>query len=166
MRTLYAIVRELGVSFDEIFSDMPTDDGLPAADALFSGGELGAGAGAADVEADTGIVQRGATRRVIELESGVRWEQLTTRNDPEAEFLYAVYRVGAESGPADALVRHTGREFGVVLSGRLAVTVGFEQHVLTSGDSILFDSSVPHRLRNDGTEDVHAIWVVLGRQQR
>jgi quercetin dioxygenase-like cupin family protein len=75
-----------------------------------------------------------------------------------------VYPAGGESAPADALVRHTGREFGIVLAGRLRVTVGFEDHELGPGDSISFDSTVPHRLYNDGDETVEAVWVVLGRQ--
>ncbi len=44
--------------------------------------------------------------------------------------------------------------------------VGFEDHVLGPGDSISFDSSVPHRLHNDGEETVHAIWVVIGRHHQ
>ena len=44
----------------------------------------------------------------------MRWERLTARNEPGVEFLIAVYPPGSESGPADALVRHTGREFGIV----------------------------------------------------
>ena len=50
-----------------------------------------------------------------------------------------------------------------MISGRLGVTVGFEEHVLEPGDSISFESSIPHRLHNDGDEVVTAIWVVLGR---
>ena len=50
-----------------------------------------------------------------------------------------------------------------MLSGTLGVTVGFEEHVLEPGDSISFESTIPHRLHNDGDQVVHAIWVVLGR---
>jgi quercetin dioxygenase-like cupin family protein len=61
-------------------------------------------------------------------------------------------------------VRHNGREFGLVLSGRLGVTVGFEDYLLEPGDSIFFESTIPHRLHNEGDEVVTAVWVVLGRQ--
>ena len=50
-----------------------------------------------------------------------------------------------------------------MINGRLGVTVGFEEYVLEPGDSISFESSIPHRLHNDGDIDVRAIWVVLGR---
>jgi mannose-6-phosphate isomerase-like protein (cupin superfamily) len=80
------------------------------------------------------------------------------------EFLHTIYRPGGESSPADALVRHTGREFGTVLEGRLGVTVGSEDYTLEPGDSVFVDSIVPHRLHNDGPAAVEAIWLVLGRQ--
>ena len=61
------------------------------------------------------------------------------------------------------MMRHSGREFGLVLSGKLTVTVGFEQHVLEPGDSITFQSTTPHRLHNDDPMEARAIWVTLGR---
>jgi mannose-6-phosphate isomerase-like protein (cupin superfamily) len=51
-----------------------------------------------------------------------------------------------------------------VLSGTLEVTVGFDTYELGSGDSISFDSTVPHCLRNVGTKPVHGVWFVIGRQ--
>ncbi len=56
-----------------------------------------------------------------------------------------------------------GGECGLVLSGRLEVTVGFDQYELGPGDSIAFDSNVPHCLRNVGDEPVYGVWFVIGR---
>jgi uncharacterized cupin superfamily protein len=61
-------------------------------------------------------------------------------------------------------VRHNGHEFGYVLTGTLRVIVGFDEFILEPGDSITFPSSTPHRLSNDGTETVRAVWVVRGRR--
>jgi quercetin dioxygenase-like cupin family protein len=97
------------------------------------------------------------------LDSGVRWERLTTQHDDDVEFLDVVYDVGGASSAAEALTRHAGREYGVVLSGRLGVTLVFEEHVLEAGDSISFASTTPHRLANVGDVPVHAIWCVVGR---
>ena len=83
---------------------------------------------------------------------------------PGVEFLHVVYPPGSESAPADALVRHNGKELGFVRTGARTVTLGFEEYVLGPGDSVCFESSVPHRLRNDGSEAVTAVWIVLGRQ--
>lgn len=62
--------------------------------------------------------------------------------------------------------RHPGREWGFVLEGTFHLTVGFEEHVLEPGDSISFDSTVPHRFHNVGHVEVKAIWYVLGWQSR
>jgi transcriptional regulator with XRE-family HTH domain len=156
VRTLYAIVSELGVSFDDLFApsggvERRVRRPLPAATDGIQPPE------------GYGRVQRADDRAVIDLGSGVRWERLTTWNDRDLEFLFAVYEAGGSSSPDGSLMRHHGREFGVVLTGELGVKVGFEDYVLGPGDSIAFDSSIPHRLHNDGTEVVTAIWIVLGR---
>jgi mannose-6-phosphate isomerase-like protein (cupin superfamily) len=94
----------------------------------------------------------------------VRWERLTPTAEPATDFLYVVYEVGGASSRADTYMRHTGREYGIVLSGRLRVSLGFdEEHELGPGDSIAFESSRPHRLENVGDEPVEAIWFVVGR---
>ena len=163
VRTLYAIVSELGVSLDELFAPPTGTAGEKAAappEAPVRATSRRAAAGPASPD---GRVQRSHDRRAIELESGVRWERLTAWNDPDVEFLHTTYRVGGASSPEGTLVRHNGREFGTVISGRLGVTVGFEDYVLEPGDSISFESSLPHRLHNDGDVDAVAVWVVLGR---
>lgn len=160
--TLYAMVRELGISFDEVFAPPPETGGSPARARTERRAQ-----GAIDEQASgtNSFVQRAHDRRVLELESGVRWERLKAWNDPDVEFLHATYEIGGASSANGTLVRHNGREFGTVIDGRLGVTVGFEEYVLEPGDSISFESSIPHRLHNDGNEAVTAIWVVLGRYQ-
>jgi transcriptional regulator with XRE-family HTH domain len=149
--TLYAIATELEVSVDDLLFD--GDDRRPGA----SGGRDDNGPGGG------GPVQRAHNRRAISLDSGVRWERLTTQHDDEVEFLDVVYDVGGASSTAESLTRHAGHEYGLVLSGRLGVTLLFEEHVLEAGDSISFASTTPHRLANAGDVPVHAIWCVVGR---
>jgi mannose-6-phosphate isomerase-like protein (cupin superfamily) len=61
-------------------------------------------------------------------------------------------------------MRHSGYEYGHVVSGRLGVTIGFDTYELGPGDSISFDSTMPHRLFTVGREPAHAIWFVVGRR--
>jgi mannose-6-phosphate isomerase-like protein (cupin superfamily) len=111
------------------------------------------------------VVQRGDERKGIDLESGVRWERLTPQAEHDTDFLHVVYEVGGASSRPGTHVRHMGREYGLVLSGRLRVTIGFdEEHELGPGDSIAFDSTRPHRLENAGDVPVEAIWFVVGRR--
>jgi len=146
--TLYALVTELGMTMSDVFGDTPQP--APRVVRELDGG-------------DDGLLTRPGRRRVINLESGVRWERLTPHSDPDMEFLYVTYPVGAESCPPDALVTHGGREYGYVTSGTLGVRVGFDEYQLDAGTSIAFDSSSPHRLWAIGGEPVHAVWVVVGR---
>ena len=55
------------------------------------------------------------------------------------------------------LHRHTGVEFLSVLRGRLELHIGTEEHILKSGDSIYFDSSLPHSYRRVSQKPCSAI---------
>jgi transcriptional regulator with XRE-family HTH domain len=101
---------------------------------------------------------------VVDLESGVRWEQLMPQGEPGVEFLKIVYPPGAESCDERSLLRHNGREHGCVLSGLLGVRVGFDEYVLGPGMAISFDATAPHRLWSIGDQTAEAIWLVIGRQ--
>jgi transcriptional regulator with XRE-family HTH domain len=162
VNTLYSITSALGISLDDLFARDP-GAGRPRG-TVNGGGAAEADAAPANPVAG-GLIQRRSGRKAIELGSGVRWELLTTHPEENVEFLQTTYAVGGESTPADALMRHGGHEYGVVLTGRLGVTVGFETHELEPGDSISFTSSTPHRLFNlDPEEPTTAIWVVVGRR--
>jgi transcriptional regulator with XRE-family HTH domain len=156
VRTLYALASEFGVTTDELLFDQaqPSEGGASAsgADSRASAGEPGL------------AVQRADERAAITLNSGVTWERLMFWADEDVEFIEATYEPGGASSPDDTFVRHSGHEFGHVLSGTLRVVVGFDEFVLEPGDSITFPSSTPHRLSNEGTETVRAIWVVRGRR--
>ncbi len=142
--TLYAIVTELGLSLDHIIRG---ED--------FS-------ATSASQPPQSPVVHPGE-RQAIELDSGVRWEELTAQSEEGVDFLEAIYDVGGASTPDESLMRHHGREYGYVISGQLGVQIGFETYELEPGDSVAFDSTTPHRLFNRGDEPVHAIWFVVGR---
>jgi transcriptional regulator with XRE-family HTH domain len=146
--TLYALVRELGLSMGDLFD---TDNVAPVRDAR-------------KVHRAPLPVVAPEQRSVINLASGVIWERLTPERDPTVEFLRVTYDVGSESCPADSLVTHGGREYAYVISGRLGVRIDFDEYCLDPGCSITFDASSPHRLWAVGDEAVETIWVVVGRQ--
>jgi len=166
--TLYTLTNELGLSMDDVFAQADPS-GHPAPERLGEAGRdaLGGppGAAGATLAAPTGRVFPHADRGVITLASGVRWE-LLTGYDPGAEFLHVTYPVGSQSCEPDQLIRHEGTERGVVLSGRLGVTLGDLHHELGPGDSISFSSDVPHRLWAIGDEPAEAIWFITGRNGR
>jgi mannose-6-phosphate isomerase-like protein (cupin superfamily) len=56
---------------------------------------------------------------------------------------------------------HAGVEFLYLVSGKLALPIGEEEHVLLEGDAIYFDSAVPHGYRKLGTRRTSALVVVV-----
>lgn len=147
--TLYAIVSALDVSLDELFADPEPNNGSRPPTAA--------------QRIESGMVLRGDRRPSISLDSGVHWERLTPTADPNVDFLYVTYDVGGASCPPDALMRHNGREYGLVLAGRLGATVGFDTYELEPGDSIVLPSTTPHRFWTIGDEPTTVVWTVVGR---
>ncbi len=143
--TLYAMANELGLLLDELFRD----NELPAQ--------------SREAPQTAATVQRQSDRKAIRLASGVRWERLTAQPDREVEFLYVVYEVGGASCAPDSMMRHGGKEYAYLISGRLGVSIGFDSFELAPGDSVSFDAQTPHRLWAIGDEPAIAVWAILNR---
>ncbi|HMN44370.1 MAG TPA: cupin domain-containing protein [Povalibacter sp.] len=69
--------------------------------------------------------------------------------------LHERYSAGSDTG--DDMLSHKGEEGGIVLSGRIELTVGGQSRVLGPGDAYYFSSAVPHRFRNTGAEPCEII---------
>ena len=186
--TLYAITSALGISTDSLFglhrdgeyeggnaekaASTPAvqHDGSGAEHQLRSFDRLGADGThwtPRNVARVTSLVLRRGERPAIDLERGVHWEQLTPGDREQGiEFREVRYDVGGGSAEGDPAIQHSGREYCVVLSGRFAFQIGFERGVLEEGDSLAFDSTLPHRFWNVGKVPVRAIWFVIDRRLR
>lgn len=149
---LYAVAGQLGVPMHELLD--PQAPAVPAPPPAAPAPEV------ADLVA-AGIVQRADQHPTIKLSSGPRWSRLTAMGEEDAEFLEVVYAPGTEA-PAEHIV-HEGREYGVIIAGALSVEVHGQATTLLPGDSIVFDSTLPHRFWNDGDVEVRAIWFVRDR---
>ena len=66
------------------------------------------------------------------------------------QILHEFYEPGADTGKV--ALHHGGEEGGVVVRGRLELTVDGERYVLGPGDAYYFDSSRSHHFRNTGTQ--------------
>src|SRR5262245_4110774 len=69
--------------------------------------------------------------------------------------MHEQYRPGADTG-ADMLT-HKGEEGGIVVSGSIELTVGGQSRTLGPGDAYYFQSTLPHRFRNVGSEPCEII---------
>ena len=163
--TLYTFSRVLNVSVDELF------------DARAFGG--GNGTASPDEKerhpadpthawqpseyANRVSVVHPSHRPQLSMAKGVVWERLAATPEHGVNFMKISYAPGAASADGD-LITHDGYEYGYVLSGEVAVTVGEEVFKLHPGESLGFDSSIPHVLRNLGSETFEGIWFVHGQR--
>lgn len=84
-------------------------------------------------------------------EHGVSFRQLGgDKSRQKLQILRERYAPGADTG--ETMLSHESEEGGIVLSGRIQITVGDQQRVLGPGDGYYFDSRAPHRFRNVGDE--------------
>ena len=163
--TLYAITSALGISVQDVFEAATVADldatlehavgetGPPTTvlQALYA---LPAGR--------LGPVVHEDERQVLRLDSGVTWERLGRLPPHNVDFLLVTYAPGGSSSSTGTLMRHAGSEYGVLLHGELVLTLAFEEITLRAGDSISFESSTPHRYRNDGLREAVGVWFVSG----
>lgn len=119
------ILDSLGVSFAEFFAS----DTLAAEQFFYSRDELS--------EISSGPIS------YLQVGSNLSGSQL--------QILYERYRPGADTG--QSMLSHDAEEGGIVLQGRLEITVGEQVRTLSAGDAYRFNSRIPHRFRNTGSED-------------
>jgi transcriptional regulator with XRE-family HTH domain len=75
------------------------------------------------------------------------------------------YIIESDSHERDP-VSHEGEEFIYVLEGRQEFTFGSEKYILNEGDSIYFDSIVPHGARSLGDKKSKVLAVMYSYKRR
>src|SRR3954447_7988143 len=164
--TLYTFSRLLNVSVDELFDDRSGASGngrhAPADDADRHPSDP-TNAWQPSEYANRVSVVHPSHRPQLNMAEGVVWERLAATPEHGVNFMKISYAPGAASADGD-LITHDGYEYGYVLAGEVAVTVGEEVFHLHPGESLGFDSSIPHVLRNLGSETFEGIWFVHGQR--
>ncbi|MFF7790446.1 cupin domain-containing protein [Streptomyces sp. NPDC007991] len=169
--TLYAITTALGISVESLFdardsAGLPRHGATPLAAAAPGATVLHAlAAFAADPGRRIGPLVGAGERERLELDSGVVWERLGRVPGAEVDFLLVTYRPGGSSSGSGALMRHAGTEYGYLTSGELILTLGFDEYTVRPGDAVSFESTTPHRYRNDGEVPAVGVWFVSGDVQ-
>jgi transcriptional regulator with XRE-family HTH domain len=69
--------------------------------------------------------------------------------------LHERYAPNADTG--EEMLTHAGEEGGVIVRGKIELTVGGETRLLGAGDAYYFKSSVPHRFRNLWREECEIV---------
>ncbi len=103
------------------------------------------------------VVRKGDRKKLILPRSETEYELLSPDLQRKIEFITVHFPVGAK---ITEFFNHRGEECGVILKGKLKGFIGDEVVVLEEGDSIYFDSSIPHRWESVGEGEMKAIWAI------
>jgi len=104
------------------------------------------------------IVKKDNRKRILTSNSNSIYELLSPNLNRKIEFLYITILPNDCSNKD--LVTHEGEECGIVIKGRLMVKTAKGDFILEEGDSICFDSTIPHRYINLGDEECISIWAM------
>jgi len=94
-------------------------------------------------------------RKILAGGTGVRMELLAWGNIAMEPHLFRI-EPGAGSGESYS---HQGEEFLHVIRGKLEIVMAGTTYRLKPGDSLYFDSSVPHEWRNPGKTETSVLWI-------
>jgi transcriptional regulator with XRE-family HTH domain len=159
--TLYAITKALEISVEDVFDIEDGAAGIPAEPEDKEPERPQVVAPLMDpVERRVGPLVTAANREVLELDSGVTWERLGRVPGTPVDFLLVTYPPGSSSSGTGRLMRHSGVEYGYLVSGELILTLGFDEYTMTPGDAVSFPSTTPHGYRNDGEQPAVGVWFV------
>ena len=91
-------------------------------------------------------------------DGGVSYLQVGANlSNKSLQLIKECYQPGAGTGRQ--AITHEGEECGIILRGRLKVTVGDQSAILRAGDAYYFKSSQPHNFHNPGNEPCELISV-------
>jgi transcriptional regulator with XRE-family HTH domain/quercetin dioxygenase-like cupin family protein len=164
--TLYTFAQLLNVSIDELFDPRGGEAERPTpVDGSRNGSRNPSDAWHPSEYANRVSVVHPSHRSSLTMAEGVVWERLAATPEHAVNFMKITYAPGATSTAGGDLVSHDGYEYGYVLKGTLEIIVGSETFTLHEGESMGFDSRIPHVLRNVGKGQFEGIWFVHGRER-
>lgn len=108
------------------------------------------------------LTRRGAGQKIEQAHGMNYYNMAYTFKSRIAEplFVRATYSEEAENAPI-AVTSHQGQECDIVIDGRLKVQVGDHVEILSAGDTIYYDSSIPHGMVAVGGKDCTFYAIVL-----
>jgi transcriptional regulator with XRE-family HTH domain len=101
-------------------------------------------------------VVRAGRRKFLKTQSGVTYYLLTP--EPSKHRIGMIYNVFEQGASVGEMYSHEGEECGFILEGSLEVTSGNDTYILETGDSIILDSTKPHKCTNIAEGRTLVIW--------
>ncbi|MBN2324144.1 MAG: helix-turn-helix transcriptional regulator [Spirochaetes bacterium] len=103
------------------------------------------------------VIKKGQRKTLVLPTSGVSFQLLSPAESSKIEFLLIEIE-GKDSNYE--LVSYPGEKCGYVIEGNMEILLGENTYHLEEGDSIYFQSTIPHRFKSaDGSKTV-SIWAI------
>ena len=112
------------------------------------------------------VTKKGEGQKIDQAHGMTYYNLASAFKNRVAEPLYVncVYDEAAEQKDIE-LTTHTGQECDIVIKGTLKVQVGAHSEILREGDSIYFDSSIPHGMIAIGGKNCEFYAIVLNGEE-
>ena len=104
-------------------------------------------------EANGMVVRRDARKAIRPPGAPVSYELVSPDLRRKIEMIIVRLKPGLDSAP----MAHEGEECALVLRGRVVITIGDVDYELNEGDSIYYDSGLPHKARAAGDEPAEIV---------
>jgi transcriptional regulator with XRE-family HTH domain len=161
--TLRALAKQLGVSAS-FLSQVETGKASPSLSTLKNIADtlsttVGSIIGEDQKVSDNLVVRASERKRLQEVGKGISMYLLTSQ-DSNKQMEPLLFKLHEKASSGGSSYKHFGQEFVLVLRGAIEITLNDTGYVLRKGDSIYFNSSVPHSFKNIGKEEAEAVWVV------
>ena len=105
------------------------------------------------------IVKKSDRRHTNHLGTGINVELLSIP-DPFKQMEPILIKLDPLSTSGENQYQHFGQEFVIVLSGKITISLNNTDYILKTGDSMYFNSNIPHSFKNMNNSVSEALWVV------
>lgn len=136
MRLVTALRRALNISMQELFGETMSET---------------------PESGEAAFVRRRAQRPILDL-GMLHKELLTPTEHQHLQIMILRLAPGGTSG--GRALSYPAKKGGLVLSGRVILSVGDVASELEAGDSFVFDSNQPHSLRNTSDAPTEILWII------
>ncbi len=107
---------------------------------------------------DPSPIIRAGERKKINYAQGITMYLLSS-TDKNRQMEPLLFRLDPKASSGKSSYKHFGQEFVLVLKGVLEITLNDQSYVLKKGDSIYFNSAIPHSFRNIDKKETEAVWI-------
>jgi len=104
------------------------------------------------------VVKKNYRKKILTSNSNRTYELLVPNLNRKIEFI--MLTIKENDIHHNDFITHKGEECGLILKGKLKVVIKDKAYILEEGDSISFNSNLPHIYENETNEECISVWAM------